>query len=150
MNGKLYAISADGKTVTPYLDLTAAEWKIESSDGFRARSSRALPSHPHSLKAGSRGYGKFYTYLDTSNTSVPADFKPLGGSHTHDTIILEWSAKTPGSASYDGGAPREVGSIRDSPSRITTRTHDVQSAGSAQQCGFWSAVLWAGRRRQRR
>src|SRR5205809_406655 len=28
MNGKLYAISGDGKTVTPYLDLTAAEWKV--------------------------------------------------------------------------------------------------------------------------
>src|SRR5437870_7636797 len=28
MNGRLYAISYDGKTVTPYLDLTATEWKV--------------------------------------------------------------------------------------------------------------------------
>src|SRR5436190_291883 len=29
MNGKLYAVSSDGKTVTPYLDLTAPNWKVD-------------------------------------------------------------------------------------------------------------------------
>src|SRR6188768_1958468 len=28
MVGKLFAISSDGKTVTPYLDLTAPDWKV--------------------------------------------------------------------------------------------------------------------------
>src|SRR5215510_4605578 len=28
MNGKLYVISSDGKTVTQYLDLTAADWEL--------------------------------------------------------------------------------------------------------------------------
>jgi hypothetical protein len=31
---------------------------------------------------------------------------------THDTVLLEWTAKTPGGASYDGGAPRELIRLR--------------------------------------
>jgi hypothetical protein len=37
-----------------------------------------------------------------------ADFTPGGGTHTHDTILLEWIAKNPGAATYDGGPPREL------------------------------------------
>src|SRR6185436_16882578 len=28
--------------------------------------------------------------------------------HTHDTILLEWTAKNPAAATYDGGPPREL------------------------------------------
>jgi glucose/arabinose dehydrogenase len=28
--------------------------------------------------------------------------------HTHDTVLLEWTAKTPSAAAYDGGKPREL------------------------------------------
>ena len=37
-----------------------------------------------------------------------ADFVPLGNGHTHDEILLEWTAKDPKAAAYDGGAPREL------------------------------------------
>ena len=32
-----------------------------------------------------------------------ADFVPLGNGHTHDEILLEWTAKDPRAAAYDGG-----------------------------------------------
>jgi glucose/arabinose dehydrogenase len=37
-----------------------------------------------------------------------ADFNPSGGGRTHDTLLLEWTAKDPAAGSYDGAAPREV------------------------------------------
>ena len=59
-------------------------------------------------RQGTPGFGKFYTYTDTQNTTAPADFKPGGGTHTHDTVLLEWTAKNPAAGTYDGGAPREL------------------------------------------
>src|SRR6185369_4828543 len=53
-------------------------------------------------------FGKFYTVVDSTNTSVAADFKPSGGNHTHDTVLFEWTAKNPAASAYDGGAPREL------------------------------------------
>ena len=40
------------------------------------------------------------------------DFTPGGGMDTHDTILLEWTAKTPSAATYDGGPPRELIRLR--------------------------------------
>jgi len=108
MNGKLYKISADGKTVTLYTDLTAADWKIGVQAQGSERGLQSFAFHPEFSQRGARGFGKFYTLLDTTNTTVPADFKPSGGNHTHDTVLLEWAAKDPAAASYDGVAPREV------------------------------------------
>src|SRR5688572_4585216 len=108
MNGKLYSISYDGKTVTPYLDLSAPDWNVRVQAQGSERGLQSFAFHPQFSQSGARGYGKFYTYLDTTNTTVAADFKPLGGNHTHDLVLLEWTAKTPAAATYDGGAPREV------------------------------------------
>ena len=36
------------------------------------------------------------------------DFASPGPNRTHDTVLLEWTAKTPDAATYDGAAPREV------------------------------------------
>ena len=108
MNGKVYSISTDGKTVNPYLDLTAPEWKVAVQAMGSERGLQSFAFHPQFNQAGTRGFGKFYTYFDTSNTSSPADFKPLGGNHTHDLVLLEWTAKNPTAATYDGSAPREL------------------------------------------
>ncbi|HVQ63998.1 MAG TPA: PQQ-dependent sugar dehydrogenase, partial [Terriglobia bacterium] len=64
--------------------------------------------HPQFNQRGARGFGKFYTVIDSSNTTVPADFKPSGGNHSHDSLLLEWTAKDPAAAAYDGVAPREL------------------------------------------
>jgi glucose/arabinose dehydrogenase len=64
--------------------------------------------HPQFGLAGTPGFGKLYTWTDTSNTVPEPDFVPGGGNNTHATVLLEWTAKTPAAATYDGGPPREV------------------------------------------
>ena len=108
MNGKLYKISSDGKAVTPFLDMTAADWKVAVQAQNSERGFQSFAFHPQFNQRGSRGFGKFYTVVDSSNMTVPADFKPSGGNHSHDTLLLEWTAKDPAAAAYDGTAPREV------------------------------------------
>ena len=108
MTGQLYSLSYDGKVVTPYLDVSAPNWNVSvQSDGFE-RGVQSFAFHPQFAQQGTPGYGKFYTYTDTSNVTPKADFVTPGPKRTHDTVLLEWTAKTPTAASYDGGAPREL------------------------------------------
>jgi hypothetical protein len=108
MRGPLYSVSYDGKTVTEYLDVNAPEWgvKVQASDHERGVQSFAF--HPQFHQRGARGYGKFYTFTDTTDMTPKADFVPNGAGHTHDIVLLEWTAKDPAAAKYDGGAPREM------------------------------------------
>jgi glucose/arabinose dehydrogenase len=76
------------------------------------RGFQSFAFHPQFNQPGARGFGKFYTYLDTTNMAPRPDFMTPGDKPTHDTVLLEWTAKTPGAAAYDGGAPREVIRLR--------------------------------------
>jgi glucose/arabinose dehydrogenase len=40
--------------------------------------------------------------------TAAADFNSGGETRTHDTVLLEWTAKNPAAGAYDGGAPREL------------------------------------------
>ncbi len=108
MRGPLYSLSYDGKTVTQYLDLRAVSWGVNVQSAGRERGFQSFAFHPQFNRRGTPGYGKFYTLTDTSNTAPKADFVPGGGDHTHDTVLLEWTAKNPAAATFDGGAPREL------------------------------------------
>ncbi len=108
MRGPLYSVSYDGKTVTQYLDVNAPAWGVSVQFENRERGVNSFASHPQFNQPGTRGYGKLYTYTDTSNMTPKADFLPSGEGHTHDTVLLEWTAKNPMSATYDGGPPREL------------------------------------------
>ena len=108
MRGPLYSVSYDGKTVTQYVDVNAPAWGVSVQSMGNERGVQSFAFHPQFNQRGARGFGKFYTYSDTSNTTPAADFKPFGGNHTHDTILLEWTASNPGAATYDGGPPREL------------------------------------------
>jgi hypothetical protein len=108
MLGVLYTVSYDGKTVTPYLDLREPKWNIGVQSQGSERGFQSFAVHPQFNQRGARGYGRFYTYTDTSNMTPTADFLPKGAGHTHDTIVLEWTAKDPAAARYDGEAPREI------------------------------------------
>lgn len=108
MTGPLYTVSYDGKTVTPYVDINAPEWEVSVQSQGNERGFHSFAFHPQFSERGAPGFGKFYTVTDTTNTTRPADFKPLGGTHTHDTLLLEWTAKNPSGATYDGAAPREL------------------------------------------
>ena len=112
MRGQIYRISEDGKTVQKYLDINLFNVPVQAMG--RERGFQNFAFHPQFNQQGSRGYGKFYTYVDTSNVTPPADFQPApGGMETNHAVLLEWTAKTAGSPIYDGGAPRELMRWRD-------------------------------------
>ena len=108
MWGVLYAVSYDGQTVTRYLDLTAASWKLDIQSSNFERGFQSFAFHPQFSQPGTPGFGKFYTYIDTSNRTPEPDFRPGGGQNTHDTLLFEWTSTDPAAATYDGGAPREL------------------------------------------
>ena len=108
MRGPIYSVSYDGKTVSEYLDINAAAWGVSVNFAGSERGFQSLAFHPQFAQRGTPGYGKFYTHTDTSNMTPKADFLPSGAGHTHDTVLLEWTAKTPAAAAYDGAAPREL------------------------------------------
>ena len=108
MRGLLYGVSYDGQTVTRYLDLAAHTWELSIQASSTERGFQSFAFHPQFNQPGTPGFGKFYTYLDTSNTAPAPDFAPGGGDDAQDTILLEWTAASPGAATYDGGPPREL------------------------------------------
>jgi Glucose / Sorbosone dehydrogenase len=108
MRGPLYGVSYDGKTVTRYLDINAPSWGVSVQSQGRERGFQSFAFHPQFNQAGTRGFGKFYTYTDSSNMQPKPDFLPAGGMNTHDTVMFEWTAKNPAAATYDGGPPREL------------------------------------------
>ncbi len=108
MKGAIYSVSYDGKAVTEYLDVNAAQWGVNVQSTLHDQGFQSFAFHPQFNKPGTRGYGKFYTYTDTANMTPKADFLPNGKGHVHDTVLLEWTAKNPEAATYDGGPPREL------------------------------------------
>jgi len=113
MRGPLYSVSYDGKAVTLYLDVNAPAWGYPVQSTGRERGFQSFTFHPQFGQAGTPGFGKFYTYLDTTNMTATPDFLPSGGDKpTHDTVLLEWTAKTPAAGTYDGGAPKVLFRMR--------------------------------------
>src|SRR5687768_12122649 len=108
MRGLLYSVSYNGQAVTPYLDLRDPRWAVSVQSQGNERGFQSFAFHPQFNRRGAPGFGKFYTYTDTTNTTPPPDFTPNGGNNTHDTILLEWTAKDPGASTYDGAPPREL------------------------------------------
>jgi hypothetical protein len=106
MRGPIYSVSYDGKTVTEYLDVNAASWGIGVQSQGSERGLQSFAFHPQFTRKGSPGFGKFYVYTDTTDTTPKPDFASPGPNRTHDTVLLEWTAKDPAAATYDGGAPR--------------------------------------------
>ncbi|MEQ1855110.1 MAG: PQQ-dependent sugar dehydrogenase [Longimicrobiales bacterium] len=108
MVGPITSISYDGRTVTQYVDTNDARWgyRVQSQGSERGLQSFAI--HPQFGQQGTPGYGKLYTWVDIIDTAPPADFTPLGGGDTHDTVLLEWTARNAAAATYDGGPPREL------------------------------------------
>jgi hypothetical protein len=108
MRGPIYTVSYDGAEVGLYLDINEARWGVAVEASGRERGFQSFAFHPEFGRPGPPGYGRFYTWTDTSNNQVPADFLPHGGSNTHHTVLLEWTARTPSAETYDGGPPREL------------------------------------------
>ena len=153
MRGPLYSVSYDGKTVTQYLDINAPRWESARSVAWDASAaSRASRSIRSSTSAGSRGFGKFYTYTDTSNMTPTPDFKPNGGTHDarHGPARVD-REELRRAATYDGGAPRELMRLRAAVRQPQRRPARLQSARRARRApDFGLLYIGVGRRRQRR
>lgn len=108
MQGPIFSISYDGRSVAEYLDVNAEKWGVQVQFSSHDRGFQSFAFHPEFNARGKRGYGKFYTYTDTANFAGKVDFMPNGPGHSHDTVLLEWTAKNPAEATYDGGPPRQV------------------------------------------
>ena len=108
MRGPIYNVSYDGRTVIEYLDTNQARWGVPIEFSGRERGMQSFALHPQFGQASSPGYGKLYTWTDTSNTDPPPDFVSGGETNSHDTVLLEWTAPTPHAGTYDGGLPREL------------------------------------------
>ena len=108
MRGPLYTVSYDGRTVTEYVDINAPNWEFPVQSRSRETGFQSFAFHPQFGQSGTDGYGRFYTWTDSRNTEPTPDFTPSGGGDTHDTVLLEWTARNPGATSYDGGQPREL------------------------------------------
>jgi hypothetical protein len=108
MRGPIYSLSYDGATVRVYVDTNDPKWGHPVQSQGRERGFQSFAFHPQFSQPGTPGFGKLYTYTDTSNMTPVPDFTTTGEKPTHDTVLLEWTAKTPGAAAYDGGAPREL------------------------------------------
>ncbi len=108
MRGPIYTVSYDGKAVALYLDINAQQWGVRVNSQGSERGFQSMAFHPQFGRPGTRGFGKFYTLTDTANVETKADYTPGGTTRTHDSVLLEWTAKTPAAATYDGGAPREL------------------------------------------
>jgi hypothetical protein len=111
MRGPIYSVDYDGKTVA-YLDINAPQWGVNVQSMGRERGFQNFAFHPQFSQPGTPGFGKFYTYTDTSNQTPSADFTTTNPQTTHDTVVLQWTAKTPSAAAYDGGMPRELFRLR--------------------------------------
>jgi hypothetical protein len=109
MRGPLYAVSYDGRTVGQYIDINDAKWGVTVQSMGRERGFQSFAFHPDFARRGSPGFGKFYAWTDVVADSARAhDFAATGGGRTHDTVLLEWTARNPTAATYDGDTPREL------------------------------------------
>ncbi len=97
--GPMYLVSADGATVTPYLNV-ASFLPLLSDNGERGFQSFAF--HPDFNNPGTAGYGKFYTVTSQTNTTVPATFVPgvAGAGHDHDEVLHEWTVANPAADTF--------------------------------------------------
>lgn len=108
MRGPLYRISDDAKVVTMFVNIDDERWGRRIQSQGRERGFQSFAFHPQYGERGTPGYGKFYTWSDVADTTPAPDFTPGGGNNTHDMVLLEWTARNPAAATYDGDPPREM------------------------------------------
>jgi hypothetical protein len=108
MRGPLYRISQDGRTVTEYVNIDALAWGYQVQSQGRERGFQSFAFHPQFNQRGAPGFGKFYTWSDVTDRTPAPDFVPTGAGDSHDMVLLEWTARTPAAARYDGSPPRQL------------------------------------------
>ena len=82
MRGQLYSVSYDGATVRLYVDTNDPKWGAPVQSQGRERGFQSFAFHPQFAQAGAPGFGKFFTYSDTSNMA-PAPRFHFAGRKAH-------------------------------------------------------------------
>lgn len=96
--GPLYGISADGSTVTEFLDLRDYPELGLVAGGERGFQGFAF--HPDFHEEGRAGFGRFYTIHSSSSESRSPDFSAGGDIGLH-TVLLEWRTDSPKMIPFD-------------------------------------------------
>src|SRR5687767_13722684 len=105
MRGPLYSVSYEGKAVALYLDINDPKWGVKVQAMGRERGFQSLTFHPQFGQPGTRGFGKFYTYTDTSDQSRLADFTTSHPATMHESAMHQCTPISLGAAAYEGDAP---------------------------------------------
>ena len=105
MQGPVYTISYDGE-VELYLDINDPGWGVPVEFSGRERGVQSFALHPQFGVPGTAGYGKLYAWMDTTDKAPEPDFVSGGGQDSHDTVLVEFTARDARAAAYDGGSPR--------------------------------------------
>ena len=108
MRGILYSVSYDGKSVAPYLDLRIPQWSVNLLS-VQLRAGHSELRVPSAVCDSGRPWLRQVLYVRRHQQHrASPDFKTVGPQRSHDTILLEWTAKDPAAAAFDGGPPREL------------------------------------------
>ena len=150
MRGPIYSVSYDGATVRLYVDINDPKWGVGVQFQGRERGFQSFAFHPQFGQAGSPGFGKFYTYTDTTNMTPPADFTTPGEKPTHDTVLLEWTAKTPGRGHLRWRTTARVDAVASTVRESQRGSCHVQSTGQAGNSRVRLVVCRCGRWWERR
>ena len=150
MRGPIYSVSYDGRTVAEYVDIDDPSWEVAVQSRGRERGFQSFAFHPQFGQPGTPGFGKFYAWTDSDNTGPAPDFTPSGDGDAHDTVLLEWTARTPRGHHLRrrpaAGGPTGSTTVRE-PQRRSDR---IRSASLARRGRLRSALRLDCRRRQRR
>src|SRR5262245_31420356 len=93
MRGPIYSVSYDGRSVQQYVNINDPRWDVAVQSQGRERGMQSFAFHPQFGQQGTPGYGHFYTWTDSQNNQLPADFMPIASTNTHHTVLYEWVAR---------------------------------------------------------
>ena len=106
LRGVVYLTNRSGASPAVYLDLRARDVDFHN-DAFPNESGLlGFAFHPHFGRAGTPGYGKFYTAFSSGPDSGEADYLDESGSG-QESVIREWTATDPAAGVFEGES-REV------------------------------------------
>ncbi len=150
MRGPLYSVSYDGKAVTLYVDINAPAWGVSVQSMGRERGFQSFAFHPQFGQPGTPGFGKFYTYTDTTNQTPAPDFTTTNPASTP----RHRDARVDGEDASRRHLRRRPAARAVPPSAAVRqpqrRAHGLQSARGARQSRVRLALHRRGRWRQRR
>ena len=152
MRGPLYSVSYDGKTrhaVPRHQRAEVGRQRAVAGQRARLPELRVPPAVQPAGRAGLRQVLHLHRHQQ-HDAGAGLHAAAAATQTTHDTVLLEWTAKTPAAATYDGGPPRELMRLRQPFANHNARAAGLQPARRGRARRLRPAVHGRRRRRQRR